>query len=113
MSEDPYKLLIEALQGRSIRCYFQSADHLVVSRQNGPTFPFAGNSFSICHDHDGWYLWTWAPHVYRVPKSASLVDLCSEFVDRGDSAQVVVPADLMERYNLVELTPEELDAESE
>jgi hypothetical protein len=113
MSKNPYKPLIEALQKRSISCYFQNADHLVVCRQRGPAFPFAGNSFSVCHDDDGWYLWTWAPHVYRVPQFENLADLCAEFVDRGESAQAVVPGDLVERYSLVELTPDEWDAQSD
>jgi hypothetical protein len=111
MGKEAYRSLIEALRKRSIRCYFQSADHLVISRQNGPALPFAGNSFSVCHEPDGWYLWTWAPHVYRVPNSVILEDLCTEFVDRGESAQVEVPADLVERFSLVELSPEEWDME--
>ena len=111
--DENYKPLSEALQKRSIRCYFQSLDLLVISRQASLALPFSGNSFSVCHDDDGWYLWTCAPPVSRVPEFASLLELCTEFVDCGASAQVTFSADLVQRYRLMELSPDEWESESD
>jgi hypothetical protein len=108
--DDVYRPLVEALEQRSLRCYFQSPDQLVISRQPGPALPFAGNSFCISRQADAWYVWSWAPHCYRVPPSTNLVALCMEFVDRGHAAQAAVPADLVARYGLVVLPEKETAA---
>jgi hypothetical protein len=98
--------LVEGLHGRSIHTHFQGPGQLVVSRQQGPAWPSAGNSFWIGRVQGQWYLCTWVPVCYQVPASAALVSLCTDFADRGTCAQDAVPVDLVEGYGLAELTEE-------
>jgi hypothetical protein len=105
-----YEPLIEELRKRSICCYFQNPAQLVVSREQGPAWPFGSNSFWVCHEAGVWYLSTWAPCVYRVLATANLADLCTDFVNRGTVALAAVPVDLVTQYDLIELSPTEMDA---
>jgi hypothetical protein len=102
-----YKPVVDGLRERSVRSYFQYADQLVVSRQPAVVWPNAGNSFWITLLQGQWYTCTWSPVCYRVPKGVDLVAVCVEFVDRGESAQPVIPSDLVERFKLVELQEHE------
>jgi hypothetical protein len=47
--EEVYQSLVEGLRSRSMSCYFQGEDQLVISRQRGPVLPDAGNSFWLIH----------------------------------------------------------------
>lgn len=105
--DEAYRPLIEGLRRQSIHCYFQNPDQLVISRQNDPAWPSSGNSFWVSLQRGQWYLCTWVPVCYRVPPSADLIALCSEFVDHGDSAQPKVTAELAARFQLVKLSEEE------
>lgn len=112
MSQDnlnPYSAVIKALGERRIEARFQSPDQLVVSLQKGPVWPNAGNSFWISHQNNQWYLCTWVPHCYSVPEATDVVELCSAFVTRGETAQYTVPVDLIERFKLMELDYLEAD----
>jgi hypothetical protein len=109
--EEEYRPLIEGLRQRSLHCYFQNPDQLVISRQRGPVFPFAGNSFWVSRHQGQWVLGTWASVCYLVPADADLASLCTEFASHGDSAQVVVPGALVARYRLAEVREDELFAE--
>jgi hypothetical protein len=104
-----YKPLIAALAKRSVSAYFQNADQLVISKQQGPAFPFAGNSFWVSRKRRRWYLCTWGPVCYEVPGKADFVALCTDFVSRGRCAQTVVSADLIESYRLRQLPDEEFE----
>lgn len=106
MAQD-YHDVIEELRRRSVKTYFQDSDQLVVSRQDGPVLPYAGNSFWISRQRGVWYLGTWAPNCYRVPPEADIVSLCEEFVNFGSYAQPEVPASMIERFGLGKLSDEE------
>jgi hypothetical protein len=101
--DNPYLTLANALAKRKVATYFQSEDQLVVSLQSDPAWPDAGNSFWLSHQNDRWYLCTWMPFCYLVPAAADLVELCVEFVRRGDTAQAVVPDDLIRKYGLTQV----------
>src|SRR5438874_1023997 len=105
--EEAYKPVVDGLHQHSMWTYFRNPDQLVVSRQPGPAWPSGGNSFWVSRQQGQWYLGTWAPVCSRVPAEADLVALCAEFVGRGKWAQASVPADLVERYHLVELSSPE------
>ena len=107
--DEAYRPLIEGLRAASISAYFQGADQLVISRQDGGVLPWDGNSFWVSHREGSWYLCTWAPTCYRVPAEANLVRLLHEFTDCGLSAQAVVPSHLVESHHLVELADEEAE----
>jgi hypothetical protein len=99
--------LIEGLEARSVRAYLQSRNQLVVTRQAGAPWPDQGNSFRVTRKQEVWYVCTWSPVCYRVPAGTDLVGLCTEFVDRGESAQARIPPDLVARFALTELTTDE------
>ena len=98
-----------ALRERGMSSYQQQPNQLVVSRQRGPAWPNAGNSFWICRLEEHWYICTWAPRHYRVPSEQSVIDVCEAFVDIGTSAQWCVPADLTARFALVETNVDDFD----
>lgn len=104
-----YKPLIASLAKRSIRAYFQNADQLVISTQDGSPLPFSGNSFWVSRKRRRWYLCTWGPVCYELPPQADLASLCAEFVCRGRCAQTFVPDDLIQTYGLRQLDCDEFD----
>jgi hypothetical protein len=101
---DPYQDLAAALAPDGIRCQFQTAGQMVVSRQVGPVWPDRGNSFWVTNLADGWYVFTWAPVGYRVPPAADVAALCRACMGARDSAMVRVPAALVEQFGLIELS---------
>jgi hypothetical protein len=105
--DEAYRPLVEGLRASAVAACFQGPDQLVVSRQDGAVRPSDGNSFWVSHREGIWYLCTWAPTCYRVPREADLVSLCAEFAERAGSAQSRVPPSLVQRYRLVQLSSED------
>ena len=81
----------------------------MVSRQRGVPWPGRGNSFWVCRPAGHWYVCTWAPYYYRVPREQSVADLCEAFVDVGTEAEARVPDDLIARFSLVETDHDDWD----
>ena len=77
--------------------------------QAGPACPDCGNSFWACRLEGRWYVGTWTPHSYRFADESKLADFCEAFVDVGTSAQDVVPPELVDRFGLIEVDPDEFD----
>lgn len=105
---DPYKTLAAALANNGIRCQFQTAGQMVVSRQVGPIWPNQGNSFWVTNVEGSWCLFTWAPIGYRVPATTDVAALCRVCMSVGDSAMFKVPNKIVDEFGLVELS--EMDA---
>lgn len=105
----PYRELANALAPDGIVCRFQSEGQLVVSRQSGPVWPNAGNSFWVTHESGTWYLFTWSPVGYRVPATAEMAALCRKCMDIGGAAMGVVPKQIIGEFDLQELSDEEAD----
>ena len=99
----------QGLRDRGISAYRQGRRQVVLSRQRGPVWPDAGNSFWICRLGADWYVCTWAPYYYRVPASSWVLDVAEAFVDVGQSAQPRVPAELVNRFGLIETAHGEFD----
>lgn len=104
---NPYVLVTKVLSAHSINAYIQTDNQLVIARQEDPAWPDKGNSFWITYVGGQWYLCTWVPVCYRVPAVVSITQLCIEFVERGNSAQPVVPDDLVFKYGLSRLSEKE------
>jgi hypothetical protein len=92
--------VINALHARGISAYFSAPWSVVVSKQKGPPWPDAGNSFSICKVAGRWYVCTWAPNYYLVPVESSVLEVSAAFVDVGTRAQFVMEDDLMKKFSL-------------
>ncbi len=111
MTPDPsYRSLIERLHNSGVRTYTLHPDQLVISRQTGSAWPDRGNSFWISCAGKDWYLCTWGPVCYRVAAGTDLAELSVALVEIGVEAQVRVPAELIERFALVELDDEQTQA---
>ena len=106
---DAFSDIEPGLRDRGISAYRQDPGQLVLSRQRGQVWPDAGNSFWVCRLAGDWYLCTWAPYYYRVPSSASVLDVAEAFVDIGESAQERVPTELVTRFGLIETGDDEFD----
>jgi hypothetical protein len=104
-----YEKLADALAADGIRCYQQSPDQLVVSQQTGPVSPNRGNSFWLTRAAGSWHLFTWTPVGYSVPEVTDIESLCRACMAHGSSAMYRVPADIVQRFGLHELTGDEAD----
>lgn len=107
---DRYADMQQTLKQRGMCSYMQRADQLVASHQRGPAWPDRGNSFWVSWYGDRWHLCTWAFHAWRVPPETDVAELAEAFVAVGDIAQVDVPDEMIARFGLVRLNPDELDA---
>jgi hypothetical protein len=112
MSEpsDPYDTLSAKLAEDDIRCRFQTSHQLTVSRQVGPVWPNAGNSFWVTHATHTWHLFTWSPIGYRVPEEEDIAELCRACMAHGDQAMHSVPDEIARQYKLERLSEEEENA---
>lgn len=110
---DPYADLTSALASDGIRCQFQAAGQLVISRQLGSIWPDRGNSFWVTHVEGCWYLFTWSPVGYRVTEAADCAAVCRACMAFGTSAMYRVPSEIAEPFGLIELSPDEMDAVGE
>lgn len=106
---DEFSEIEQALQERGISAHRQRRGQLVLSRQRGPAWPDGGNSFWICRVGVAWYVCTWAPCYYRVPRCSPVLDVAEAFVDVGKSAQPRVSVELIARFGLVEVDHDEFD----
>lgn len=106
---DQFTEIEQALRDRQISYYCQRPGQLVLSRQRGPVWPDAGNSFWLAKLDGDWYVCTWAPYYYRVPPSSSVLDVAEAFVDVGTAAQWRVPPELITRFGLIEINDDEFD----
>jgi len=103
-----YETLAQALTPHGITAQIRP-NQLVISAQHGPVWPNRGNSFWV-HEHDGvWYICTWTPYAYRLPPEGSIASLCLECMSHGTTAMYRVPEELIDKYQLAELSEAEMD----
>lgn len=100
--DDEFSEIEQALRDRGMSAYRQRPGQLVLSRQRGPVWPDAGNSFWLCKLAGDWYICTWGPCYYRVPASSPVLDVIEAFVDVGKMAQARMPGELVARFGLIE-----------
>jgi hypothetical protein len=100
---NPYSYVISGISKQGIKSYFQNERQLVVCRQEDPAWPHKGNSFWISNKDGEWYLCTWALFCYRLPFPERIIELCSDFVMAGETAQAEVPKDMVANFSLIEL----------
>lgn len=108
MQPDSYDSMTKALTEIGLVGRMQNKDQLVVSSQEGPVYPNRGNSFWLSRRDEVWYLSTWLPAGYRVPGDKDIVGLCSACMIE-DAAMYRVPADVVARFGLHELSEDEYE----
>jgi len=99
----------KALAALGLVCYQQRPDQLVVSSQEGPVWPDRGNSFWLSHKDGVWYLSTWGPVGYQIPREQDAVALCSTCMSIGGSAMSRVPSDVASKFQLRQLDDHEYE----
>ena len=105
-SGDEFTAIEAGLRAREVHCCREGPERLVVSRQPWTGALASGNSFWVSRPDGGWFVCTWAGRYYRVPDSASVLDVAEAFAAVGTSAQARVPAALVARFGLAEENPD-------
>ena len=100
---ESYEQLVGALATIGLTGQMMRPDQLVVSTQEGPVWPNRGNSFWMSRLDGVWYISTWGPICYRVPRAGELISLCSACMQVGSSAMWRVPDEIVCRFGLQEI----------
>ena len=103
-----YDKLISCLERKRISAFFQNPSQLVVSA-GIPNFPTV-NSFWVTQVREQWYLSTWLPAVYRIPKEQNICELCAEVPQSSQTAIYRVEEHHVAKYGLERLSEEEADS---
>jgi hypothetical protein len=100
-----YAELAKRLEGKGIGSYFQNSEMLVVSNQN-PAMPDS-NTFWVTNRGGQWYLSTWMPAVYQVPKDRDVVEICEIVFRSSEKALYTIDAPIALDLNLRLLSDDE------
>lgn len=106
---ESYSAVSDALAAEGLVGQQTRSDQLIVSVQQGPVWPDRGNSFWLSRQESTWYLITWSPVCYRIPKEQDVVALARECVEVEACAMHRVPSDIVTRFGLHELDDEECE----
>ena len=109
MNADPYTVLAEGLAAKGWTTHLRSPAQMVIPSHDGAVWPDRGNSFWVSHRDGVWYLSTWAPVGYRVPRDQDVIAVCAACMDLGGSAMDRVPTEIASRFGLEELESDEYD----
>jgi hypothetical protein len=99
-----YQDIVAALAADGIICDFQNPEQLTVSRQVGSIWPNRGNTFWVTRATGTWHLFTWFQSGYAVPAHIDIIELCRTCMSFGSKAMHTVPDDIVQTFDLRELT---------
>ncbi|SRR6266446_2121528 len=102
-----YQELAEWLEAQGIASYLQSADQLVISAQN-PALP-TSNCLWVRKKKDEWYIGTWLPAGYHVPKTQDVGHVCEMVFRSSAQAMYTIDPALARRLELRRLSAEEME----
>lgn len=100
-----YTELAKRLASKGIASYFQNSEMLVISDEN-PATP-ASNTFWLTNRSGQWYLATWMPAVYEVPKDRDLAEVCEIVFRSSEKAMYAIDAPVALDLNLRRLSDDE------
>jgi len=83
-----YDLLIASLKDKGINAFLQEPRQLVVT-PNVPYLP-SFNSFWLAEFMGNWYLSTWLPAIYLIPKDKDICDVCVSVLRSSREAIYVI-----------------------
>jgi hypothetical protein len=106
MHPDSYEAMAGQLSAIGLNATQRGPDQLVVSCQSGAVWPNRGNSFWLSLKNATWYLCTWHPALYKVPRGKDMVALCRECMSFGSSAMYTVPEHITHQFGLVRVDDE-------
>jgi hypothetical protein len=104
-----YQLLAKAVAEAGFFTTGDFESKVICASKTRPEGGYTGNSFWIARRDSGWFLGTWGPHVYRIPEPARVSELCVTWLRRHpDGTAADVDSYIREKFELVEIDPEEL-----
>jgi len=106
-SEKIYEDLRLQLEAAGLKPYRHRKGQLVVTRTI-PPLP-SGNSFWVTFRKNHWYLVTWAPKAYRLPKTLDIKELCLRCVAAERKGMDSLSQPILLQFQLEELSDSELD----
>ena len=90
-------------------CYRRESDTLICSTAECLDVPQMANSFWLARRRNGWYIATWAPHLYHFAHGASVPDACINLLRRhSERAQWDLDGGLKAQFALSEVDPDDL-----
>lgn len=104
-----YQELSKWLHDRGIDSYQQveDADHLILSDQN-PACP-TSNCLWVKKRGDDWYIGTWLPSAYRLPKTEEVGRVCETVFRSSATAMYTIDPAIAERFQLHRLGDDEME----
>ncbi len=100
-----YQDLARRLHELKIVCYMQRDDMMVVAREL-PYYP-TSNCFWVTHKNEDWFISTFAPRMYTVPRDVDIFQVCKECMESSVKAIARIDVEIVERYGLKLLSSEE------
>lgn len=99
---------MESLRRSGAETSFRRPSQLVVST-GLPHFPNSTNSFWLTYQNGYWYLGTWAPLIYKIPRNEQLVELAMECLKLSDTAIASIPDHVIIKFGLRLMTDAQAD----
>jgi hypothetical protein len=90
--------------------YREDNDTLICSSSAWPNVPQEAHSFWVARRGEGWYLGTWAPHVYRFGDASSVPALCIAWLHQHATCAGDVDESMRREFQLSEIDAEDLPA---
>ena len=100
--------MLAALLSAGIKAYLRKDGRQIVMSTRFPNFPNDSNSFWLTFDSGHWYVVTFAPQVYQIPKAVDVVRLCTICLGCSNRAIAAVPAGIIQEFNLTLLSDKEM-----
>lgn len=115
---ESYSEVERAVRARGLFTSFQPLGrhhrHKLVCASDGGDWGIGGVSFWITHIERRWYIGTWVPHVYSVPKSVGVVDVVASAITAAVAHDArnyyTVDAAVVAQYGLHEVPFSEFSA---
>jgi hypothetical protein len=82
---------------------------LLCASQLRPDGGLTGNSFWIAQRSCGWFLGTWGPHLYRIPDSDRVAELCVTWLKKRPApTEFDVDDSIKQTFQLLEIESDAL-----
>lgn len=91
-----------------IKTFEQTPGQLVITKSI-PNTPDQ-NSFWVAYHEQSWYLSTWLPALYLVPKQKDISAVCSAVLSSSPKAIYTIDEETVTTFGLIRLTDQEADS---
>ncbi len=94
--------MAKAIVDAGLLSYLAQPNQMIVSRQRWPLLPSEGNSFWLTLQEGTWFLVTWCPACYPLPKGRE-IEVILAIVDDSAVAQYVLSDSITSRFGIIRL----------